>query len=729
MKITNKEIPHIIDKFQKTFDTHWEDHSFERYRQGLDLNRLQTTLLRHKNFGQVPVITFFDIEPRPFQKELLRKLEVERVQHGRFRNLVVAATGTGKTVVSAFDFKRFHSTKPQARLLYVAHRKEILEQALSLFRGVLRNANFGDLMVDGIVPGRYDHVFASVQSLNSRLPELLFTPDYYDFIIIDEVHHIPALSYRPILDRFTPDILLGLTATPERMDDQNILSDFCNVIAAELRLPEALNEKLLTPFSYFALSDSVDISRISWRKGKYDTGELTKLFTEDDRRVRDIIHNCHIYLTDLSEVRALGFCVSMAHASFMANKFNQAGLKADYLTSNNSSDRTSLRQKLIQKDINYLFVVDIFNEGVDIPEIDTVLFLRPTESLTVFLQQLGRGLRHSEGKELLTVLDFVGNARPEYDFEQKFRALVGKTHTPITKEIEDDFPHLPLGCSIVLEKKAKEVILANIRAATDFGKRQLIKKIQNFRYHYNVPLTLKNFLELNNIPLPYVYRKYSWKRLCAEAGIMNDFTEPNEVELTRCMTAKLISCDSYSYLSFVANFINNRFDMHGFSEQESLMALMFYYDVWSEAGTELGFADLSTAFAQLLKNPILIGELSSFIAYKLQHLSFMEKEMDFGFPFPLRVHGRYTREQILVALQLKSFEKAPSNREGVAVQKKFNVEALFITLKKSDKDYSPTTLYDDYALNERIFHWQSQNSAAPDTPKGQSYISQVTRGR
>lgn len=729
LKITTKEIPHIIDKFQKTFDTHWEDHNFEEYKQGVDLEKLHTALKRNRGSGQATIVSFFEIEPRPFQKELLRKLEVERLQHGRFRNLVVAATGTGKTVVSAFDFKRFLQSKSNARFLYVAHRKEILQQALSLFQGVLRNQNFGGLLVDGIVPDRYDHVFASVQSLNSKLTDLQLSSDYYDFIIIDEVHHIAASSYRPILDRFSPEILLGLTATPERMDGQNILSDFCNVIAAEMRLPEALNEKLLCPFNYFALSDQVDLSRISWRNGKYDTSELENLFTENDRRVGDILNNCSIYLTDISDVRALGFCVSMAHAAFMANKFNEAGLKADYLTSNNSSDRGSIRQRLTKKEINYLFVVDIFNEGVDIPEIDTVLFLRPTESLTVFLQQLGRGLRLSDGKDQLTVLDFVGNARPEYDFEQKFRALVGKTHTPITKEIEDDFPHLPLGCSIILEKKVKEIILSNIRAATDFGKRQLVRKIQNFSHHYNVPLTLSNFVSLNHIPPPFVYKKYSWKRLCAFAGVVNDFQEPNEHELTRCMTKKLISCESYSYLSFILHFIKREFNMHGFTREEKLMACMFHYDIWSESGPKLGFKNPSEAFAQVLKNPILLEELAAFIELKLSTIDVMEKHVDFGFPMPLHVHGRYTREQILVALQLSSFEKASSNREGVALQKKLNVEGLFITLKKSEKDYSPTTMYDDYALNEELVHWQSQNSTAPETSKGQSYINHKDQGK
>src|SRR5690606_32025732 len=255
------------------------------------------------------------------------------------------------------------------------------------------------------------------------------------------------------------------------------------------RLPEALNRKLLSPFQYFALSDTVDLSNVQWR-GKYEIKELTKLYTENDRRLADILKNCEEYLTDINDVQALGVCLSQEHAKYMAEKFVLAGLKADYLVSENSGSRDLIRNKLLKKEINYLFVVDIFNEGVDIPNIDTVLFLRPTESLTVFLQQLGRGLRLAENKDCLTVLDFVGNARPEYDFEHKFRALVGKTHTSIIKEIEDEFPHLPLGCSIVLEKKAKEIILKNIREATEFRRPQLLQKIKMFKHHSSLPLTL-----------------------------------------------------------------------------------------------------------------------------------------------------------------------------------------------------------------------------------------------
>ncbi|MCM4155147.1 DEAD/DEAH box helicase [Gramella sp. AN32] len=722
LKVTTQEIGHIVDKFQKTFETYWEDKEFEFYRPKEDRERLSQSLQNQKNQNKRISTSFFDINPFSYQKEILAKLHSEREIHNRFKNLLVAATGTGKTVVSGFDFKQFRSQFPAARLLFIAHRKEILEQAQETFQHILRDGNFGELWVDGQEPESFEHVFASVQTLNNRIQNLALKRDFYDFIIVDEVHHIAANSYRPILKYFSPKILLGLTATPERMDGEDILTDFCNVIATEIRLPEALNRKLLSPFQYFAISDTIDISNVSWRNGKYEVAELTKLYTENDRRVGDIIKNCDTYLTDINEVRALGYCVSQKHARYMAEKFTLAELKADYLTSNNSNYRREIRKKLMSKEINYLFVVDIFNEGIDIPEIDTVLFLRPTESLTVFLQQLGRGLRLAEKKDVLTVLDFVGNARAEYDFEHKFRALIGKTHTSISKEIEDEFPHLPLGCSVILEKKAKQIILENIKAATDFRRPQLLVKIQNFKHQSTLSLSIQNFLKFNHLELPQLYKKGSWKRLCADAGVIAEFTEPNEKELTRCIIKKLLNCNSLSYLNFVKRLINQDFRLENFSKEEEIMCVMFHYDVWQESGTKLGFNSLQESMNAILVNPTMIDELKEVVGYLISKIAIVEKEVDLGYSFPLKVHSRYNRDQILAALRLHRFEKSSSNREGVAYKKSLNTEALFITLKKSEKEYSPTTMYDDYALNEFLFHWQSQNSTSPESPKGVSYI-------
>jgi superfamily II DNA or RNA helicase len=722
LKVTSKEINHIIDKFKKTFETYWVDKDFEPYEFGRDKQKLSAALKQQKSYDKQSITSFFDLKPFPYQDEILEKLQSERIVHNRYKNLVVAATGTGKTVISAFDYRNFKNNNPRARLLFVAHRKEILEQAQNTFQHILKNANFGELWVDGQELGNYEFVFASVQTLANQISKLALSPGFYDFIIIDEVHHIAASSYRPILAQFEPQVLLGLTATPERGDGEDILKDFCGVIAAEIRLPEALNRKLLSPFQYFALSDSVDLSKLSWKNGRYEINELTKLYTESDRRVGDILANCDKYLTDVQDVRALGFCVSMEHARYMAEKFNMEGLRADYLTSENSTNRETIRERLRNKEINYLFVRDIFNEGVDIPEIDTVLFLRPTESLTIFLQQLGRGLRLAPNKDCLTVLDFVGNARPEYDFEHKLRALVGKTQTSIIKEIEDEFPHLPLGCSIVLEKKAKEVILKNIRAAIGFNRRQLVIKIQNFKHQSTLSLSLKNFIEFQHIELQLIYKKDNWKRLCVEAGVLPNFIEPNETEITGCIK-RLLRCNSISYLKFLRKLIESGFSVGDLSAEQDLMLLMFHYDVWQKAGPQLGFKSIQESVKQVAKNPVMVSELLEVVNYLISKVDFIEKDIDLNFPLPLKVHSRYNRSQILVATGLHQFDKASSNREGVAANKELNIESLFVTLKKSEKEYSPSTLYDDYAINETLFHWQSQNATTPESAKGLSYIN------
>ncbi len=722
IKITTNEVSHLIDKFQKTFNSYWENEEFELFNESIHSVKLIEAL----NQGKVSkeVITsnvYFDLKPFPYQSEILETLEVERKIHNRNRNLIVAATGTGKTVIAAFDYKNFKQENPSSKLLFIAHRKEILVQARATFQGILKNNNFGDLWVDGMVPNNYEFVFASVQSLNNKLIDISLSPDFYDFIIVDEVHHIAASSYRPILNYFKPKVLLGLTATPERMDGEDILTDFCNKIAAEIRLPEALNRKLLCPFQYFGISDSIDLSNAKWEKGRYVASELTNLYTANDRRIGEIITNLEKYTKDISDVRAIGFCATVEHAKYMAEKFTLANLKGDYLVSNNSADRDKIRYRLINKEINYLFVVDIFNEGVDIPEVDTVLFLRPTESLTVFLQQLGRGLRLAEGKDCLTVLDFVANARPEYNFENKFRALIGKTTTTVRKEVEDNFPHLPLGCSIILEQKAKETILRNIISATTINRNQIIQRIRNFEHQTTLPLTLKNFTEFTNIPIQIIYKKDSWKRLCQLAGKLSDFESVNEKQIYSAINNKWLSTKSTSYFRFLLKLAKQDFNINisMYSEEEKLMLTMLHYDVWQNEG---GFASLEESIRTIGKNKILVEEIIEIIEILLDNIDFKESTVELPYVQPLNLHARYTRDQILVAFRLSTFEKKSSNREGVAENKNLNTELLFIDLIKSDEDFSPTTMYNDYAVSDLLFHWQTQNSARPDIGKGLSYI-------
>jgi len=721
LKVTTREIPHVIDKFQKTFDTYWNDREFETYDIAKQQEKLRRAIQEAKGSQSGGRIgAFFEITPFDFQQEILERLLAERA-NGNYKNLVVAATGTGKTVISAFDFKKFYLSNPGAKLLFVAHREEILKQSLATYRHILRDQNFGDLWLGNKDPRNYNHVFASVQTLANRLAQLKLTPDFYDYIVIDEVHHIPAKSYRPILTHFSPTILLGLTATPERMDGENILLDFSNSISSEIRLPEALNRKLLCPFQYFGLADSVDLSQVGWRKGKYDIGALEKVYTESDRRVLDILNNCGKYLTDINDVCALGFCVSRKHALFMSEKFIEKGLKAAALTSDNAGERAELFAKLQKKEINYLFVVDMFNEGVDIPQIDTVLFLRPTESLTIFLQQLGRGLRLYGGKDCLTVLDFVGNSNPEYDFLHKFKAMIGKTHIAIKDEIERDFPHLPLGCSIVLEKRAKEIIIQNIELASRVGLNKLIRKIREFNTSYTEQLTLSNFLRLENYSLIEVFsKKNTWHALLQKAGIEKHSVSKFENEIARLTSTTWFSTDSRSYFKKILSLLKD-----GISnlQIDPLQLLMFFYDIFQASPKKLQYSSAIDGISDVLKDTYSKNELIQFLEERLKTIECIEKEERTGFHFPLSIHGRYTRSQILVALQLSTEKTQSSNREGVAENKLLNTEALFVTLDKSKGNYSSTTMYEDYAVNETIFHWQSQNSTKPDSAKGLSYIN------
>lgn len=723
LKVTNSEISHIIKKFERTFETYWEDKEFELFT-GEQKEKLKIALKNDSLGNKSRFSSFFDIKPFHYQEEILEQLQTQRQVHNHYKNLLVAATGTGKTVISAFDYKRFKNNNFTAKLLFVAHRKEILFQARATFQSILRDNNFGEVWVDGIEATSFEHLFASVQTLRNNIESLSLSKDYFDFIIIDEVHHIAAKSYRPILQKFEPKVLLGLTATPERMDNENILSDFCDVIAAEIRLPEALNRKLLCPFQYFGISDNIDLKNISWQRGKYQVNELNKALSTK-QRTADIIKKCEDYLTNINDVTALGFCVSQEHAEFMSESFSKAGLKADFLISG-SKNRDEIKYKLLNKEINYLFVVDIFNEGVDIPEIDTILFLRPTESLTVFLQQLGRGLRFADNKECLTVLDFVGNARDEYDFEGKFRGLIGKTSSSIKDEIENEFPHLPLGCSIVLEKRAKEHILNNIKNATLLGKRKLIYKIKNFQNHTTLPLTIKNFSRLNHININKLYKNDSFSKLCYEAGVIKDFKETNEKEFIRAISKKLLLTKSYKYFQFILELIKNGFELNNLNEEEKLMALMLYFDFFQEAKQ---FDSLQKGIKYIGENRLLVNELKEVIELLSEKIDYIEYDLNLPFETPIKVHSRYTREQILAGFGVHSFEKKSSSREGILDIKEKNTELLFVTLEKTEDKYSPSTMYDDYAINEKLFHWQSQNATKPESKKGQSYINHQKKAK
>ena len=344
-----------------------------------------------------------DFEPNPVQLEALYMLNQSR-EEGYEKALVVAATGTGKTYLAAFDTKNYE------KILFVAHREEIIRQAAKTFENIHPDKSVG-LFYANKKDTDTDITFALVQTLgkSSYLNENYFKKDYFDYIIIDEFHHAVANNYKRILDYFKPKFLLGLTATPERLDTKDVfaLCDYNTVY--EIRLKEAINKGFLSPFKYYGIyDDTVNYEDISMRRGRYDEKDLEDKLMINKRA--DLILN-H-YLKYQSKT-AIGFCSSRNHAEFMAQYFTNHDIPSAAVYSGEQGEYTHKRQDAIAKlknnELKILFTVDMFNEGVDIPSIDTVLFLRPTQSPIVFLQQLGRGLRKSEDKKYLTVLDFIGN--------------------------------------------------------------------------------------------------------------------------------------------------------------------------------------------------------------------------------------------------------------------------------------------------------------------------------
>jgi superfamily II DNA or RNA helicase/HKD family nuclease len=405
VRLSEARNPDALAKVCAVFESYWASSEFVPY--DADEFRSRT---RSDASGPSLILSPVEVVLRPFQEELLERLAVARYL-GRHRNLLVSATGTGKTVMAAVDYSRLRSSLPRDRLLFVAHQEQILDQSQATFRHALRDATFGEKWVGGHRPQRFEHVFASIQSLNASGVERI-DPNHFDVVIVDEFHHSAAPTYAALLDHLAPRELLGLTATPERADGLDILGIFGGTIAAELRLWEAIDEQHLAPFDYFGIHDGLDLREVPWKRGRgYDIEALSNLFTADHAWALRIIEQVRQKIAAPSEMRAIGFCVSVSHARFMADRFRQAGLNAVAIWGDSShEERRVALSDLDAGRVQVVFTVDLFNEGIDVPNVDTLLMLRPTESPTLFLQQLGRGLRKVPGKTLCTVLDFVGAA-------------------------------------------------------------------------------------------------------------------------------------------------------------------------------------------------------------------------------------------------------------------------------------------------------------------------------
>ncbi|WP_163777629.1 DUF3427 domain-containing protein [Myxococcus vastator] len=732
VRVSQADNAGILERVGATFEQYWSEPEFVSYDPERDGERLSTALARERGGSGASslerlVALNIEFEPKPHQRQMLEALEAER-QHGHRKNLVVAATGTGKTWVAAFDYRRLRA-QGHERLLFVAHRDEILLQSQQVFQLVLRDAAFGERLVAGERPVHGGHhVFASVQSLQRQLETL--APDAYDVVVVDEFHHAEAPTYRKLLERLTPRILLGLTATPDRGDGQSVLGWFDGRIACDVRLWQALEQGLLCPFQYFGVHDGTDLSSVTFKRGMYARGELDALYTGDDLRARRILQAVEEYVHVPRAMRALGFCVGVTHAEVMAHHFNAAGLKAAALHSGSpDGERREAVARLRRGELQALFTVDLFNEGVDIPEVDTLLLLRPTESATIFLQQLGRGLRwsHGSGKSVLTVLDFIGQAHKRYRFDVRYRAIVGGTRRQLEAELEHDFPRLPPGCAIRLDRIAREHVLQNVKAAVSQARRMLVEELKSLP-----PETrLQAFLEATGYELEEVYGRPSersaFTALRRDAGHEQRPAGPHEATLSKALARMLHVGDEErlrQWRAWVTLPAPPPPAPPG-SREQRLQWMLF---------AALGFRSRAVA-----EWPQAMSELWSCAAVREELLELLElledrsrrvhTPLDPVGAAPLACHATYGLYEIIAAYGMLGTKGSLREvREGVLWVDAHKTDLLFVTLDKSDADFKPTTRYADYAVSPSLFHWESQNATSSASPTGRRYVEHVQRG-
>lgn len=712
-----------IAKFRTVFDSYWNLADFELYDPDRDGDKLDSALEEAGGRQSTSVlVSLTGLEVRPFghQQLMLDALETEREVFDHHRNLLVAATGTGKTVVAALDYRGLADKAGGQRptLLFVAHRKEILVQALRTYREVLGDGSFGELFVDGERPRQWKHVFASVQSLDKDTQ----ASDRWDVLVIDEFHHAEASSYRRLLSRFEAREVLGLTATPERADGVDVREFFDGRTAYELRLWDALEQDLLCPFHYYGISDNTDLRDVEWSAGQYSPGALSSLYTGNDARTLLILKALKEKILDPRRMRGLGFCVSVEHAKNMAEAFTARGIKSAVIVGTTASDtRRSLVEQLKSGELQCIFTVDVFNEGVDIPSVDVVLMLRPTASSTIFMQQLGRGLRRSPGKAVLVVLDFVGHHRADFNLAGRFHAMTGLSRRRLENDLDVGFPTLPGASRIVLDEVARDEVLRSIKESVKANTKNALAR--DLRALGAVP-RLVEFLDETNRGLDDVYRAdRSWTTIVTIASSQPEPDGREKQLLKKLQRLRTVDdLDRIREYTRVSTGILAGAELH---RDDVWASMLIDYLVPSQST-----ADFPATVRELAAFPRLFEELIQLMEAATRNIHHVPKPLAGSLAeLPLRSHASYSREELLSALDWRGPDGRPRTlREGVAWCQAHQTDIFFINLHKDESTFSPSTMYRDVPVSPTLFDWESQSNTTQRSATGQRYLSQRETG-
>ncbi|MDN5101411.1 DEAD/DEAH box helicase [Aliarcobacter butzleri] len=689
-------------------------------------NFLNSQNKEFKSFNSNQIKTNF------MQEKALEKLENLR-KKGEKKALIIAATGSGKTYLSAFDVKNFKAKT----ILFLVHRENILIKAKQSFENILPQINSFGLYTGNKKEQDKNYLFSTIQTMSSNFLE--FSQDFFEYIIIDEAHHVASPSYKKILDYFKPKFLLGLTATSNRMDGNSIYEVFDENIALDIRLNEALEHNLIVPFHYYGISDIQSIDYENVDLAKIDL--LAKLLSVN-KRVDFIIDKMNFYSNSGNKRKVLGFCVSKEHCNFMSEEFNKKGINSITLT---SEDSISKREEYIQKlenendSLEVIFTVDIFNEGIDIPSINMVLFLRPTNSPIVFVQQLGRGLRKYKNKEFLTVLDFIGNHKKAYLIAL---ALVGNKmidKESIKLSLENNFADFK-NAFISMDEISKNRILEQINKE-NFNQLKYLKE-QYFEVRNilgKVP-TLVDYLQFEDVinPLKFIDESKSYIEFLAKVEenkklkelVLNEnfikairFIE-NELPIKRVyefVILKYLLNNDFCDENIVFKILNKYLDkvdketiIHSFlylkgdfldSAQSSRYLKLINY--------ENKIARKTKEFEALLKNENYKKIFEDSLNFGIYNYEEEFSSTDFGKPF-LKLYSKYN---MLNIAKLCNFPKIHSSFRGSGFLKYENDFFLFINLEK--EKFSKSANYHNVFLSKDVFTYQSKPSHSSDKGDGQ----------
>ncbi|WP_323595453.1 DEAD/DEAH box helicase [Aliarcobacter butzleri] len=676
--------------------------------------------------------SFNQIKTNFMQEKALEKLENLR-KKGENKALIIAATGTGKTYLSAFDVKRFKAKT----ILFLVHRENILIKAKQSFEEILPRINSFGLYTGNKKEQDKNYLFSTIQTMSSTFSD--FSQDFFEYIIIDEAHHVTSPSYKKILDYFKPKFLLGLTATSNRMDGNSIYEIFDENIALDIRLNEALENNLIVPFHYYGISDIQSID--------YENVDLTKIdllakLLSVNKRVDFIIDKMNFYSNSGNKRKVLGFCVSKEHCNFMSEEFNKKGINSITLT---SEDSISKREEYIQKlenendSLEVIFTVDIFNEGIDIPSINMVLFLRPTNSPIVFVQQLGRGLRKYKNKEFLTVLDFIGNHKKAYLIAL---ALVGNKmidKESIKLSLQNNFADFK-NAFISMDEISKNRILEQINKE-NFNQLKYLKE-QYFEVKNilgKVP-TLVDFLQFEDVinPLKFIDESKSYIEFLAKVEENKKLKElildenfikairfiENELPIKRVYEFVILKyllnndfCDeniAFKILNKYLNRVDKETIIHSFlylrqdfldSAQKNRYLKLINY--------ENKIARKTKEFEELLKNENYKKIFEDSLNFGIYNYEEEFGSNEFGKPF-LKLYSKYN---MLNIAKLCNFPKIHSSFRGSGFLKYENDFFLFINLEK--EKFSKSANYHNAFLSKDVFTYQSKPSHSSDKGDGQ----------